>query len=88
MKPYPWGKLVEIHEIGEYIIVEYKSNVYRNSQAVHTEHEEKSTWHPYTNAKDTSCSFESLDAALVGAIARKHDGLNTKADVYFMKAVL
>ena len=31
--------------------------------------------------------FDTLDAALVNAIAVKHDGINTRVDEYFMKSI-
>ena len=40
-------------------------------------------FHPYVDGEDCNCSYESLDAALIGAVARKHDGINTKMDTYF-----
>jgi len=81
-KPYVWGKIKKIHEIGEYVIVEYSEPNYRN-----VENNESIVFHPFINGKDTNRGYDTLDGAIVGVIARKHDGINTKADRYFMKAI-
>lgn len=55
---YTWGKLVEVHEINNYLIVEYEN-----------EYEGINSFHPYVNGYDTHCNFSSLDYALIHAIA-------------------
>lgn len=85
---YTWGKMVGIYEIGEYLIVEYKPFNYENGRPSATDtYKEESNYHPYINGNDTNTSYDSLDAAIVRAIAQKYDGCNTKADHYFMKAI-
>lgn len=71
---YTWGKVIKIHCIGEYQIVEaIKDN--------------KSQWHGYINYLDTNVSYLSLDSALVGCIGIKYEGGNGKAAMYFNKMV-
>lgn len=82
------GQTVMIHEIGEYAFVEYKPKVFEEgNQKIPTEYNQNSNFAAFINGKGIGRSYESLDAALVGAIAYKHDGANTKADHYFMKAI-
>lgn len=73
---FSWGHVHAVHRIGEYTIVEYK---HRHSGEI--------AFHVYVGNKDTSTSFESLDAALVGAIAYKAEGPNSQAAWYFMKMI-
>ena len=42
---------------------------------------------PYINYKSTIFIFHDLEQAIVHAIARKHDGPNTRADEYFWKMI-
>lgn len=83
---YTWGKLVKIHEIGEYKVVEYFSYKYENNHRTDG-YEETASFHPYINDQDTNNSYESLDAALVGVIAYKQDGPNSQAARFFMKMI-
>lgn len=76
---FPWGKIIHIYYVGhEYTIVEYHP---RGILSVPIE------YHGYINDKDTNRSWDSLDAAIVGCIARKHEGPNHRADVYFMRMI-
>lgn len=54
-KPYTWGELQVVHEIGNYLIVEYTKDG-------------EVGFHPYVNGKDTNTSHGSLDKALIHAI--------------------
>lgn len=81
---YTWGPALAIHEIGEYAIVEYQENPVSNPKP---DWVSRVLFHGYINGRDTNEAFESLDAALVGMIARKHDGINSRAAGYFMKMI-
>lgn len=71
---YTWGKVVNIHSVGDYQIVEaIKDN--------------KTHWHGYIDYKDTNVSYTSLDSALVGCIGIKHEGGNGRAAMYFCKMI-
>ena len=83
---FTWGKVIEVHEIGEYSIVEYNDEK-RGVIGEEKEHENVIKFHPYINGIDTNHSYDSLDAAIVGAIANKLDGSNSQAGGYFMKMV-
>ena len=72
---FVWGEIVKDHELGEYLIREY---IEKNGETA---------FHVYRNGIDTHTSFECIESAIVGAIARKYDGLNTQADLYFIRAI-
>ena len=84
---FVWGKLVKIHEIFEYAIVEChplaKSNP--NSCTLDTIDMNALEYHPYINGEEISCAYNSYDEALAGCIAYKHEGINHNAENYFMK---
>ena len=82
-KRFPWGKILDIHWLEEHsAIVEYSENKTENV-----------FFHPYVydastgEYKDTNRGNLSLDAALAGAIAYRHEGINHRADVYFIRAI-
>lgn len=73
---YTWGRVIDIHCIGEYQIVEYEDK--RTNEHL---------WHGYINYSDTNASYYSLDSALIGCIGRKYEGANGKAAMYFEKMI-
>ena len=73
---YPWGKVIKVHCIGEYQIVEFIEN-----------NESKTHYHGYMNYNDTNTSYNSLDSALIGCIGIKYEGGNGKAAMYFCRMV-
>jgi hypothetical protein len=75
---FPWGKVVKVHEVGEYQIIEYHGQIMKNGTGTGKYEPEKTTFHVYGE----SHSYDSLDKALIGAICLKHDGCNTRADYY------
>lgn len=83
LEKWPWGDVIKVHSIGEYDVVEYM----RKKMGYHDD-EEGIHFHPYIYGKDTNHTYESMDAALVGAIAYQAEGPNHRADVYFMRAIL
>ena len=74
---FTWGRIIKIMEIGDYTIAEFH----------HRHHESMVEYHLWINGKDTRTSYDSLDSALAGAIARKYEGCNTQAGYYFMKMI-
>ena len=62
---FPWGKIVDEHEIGPYHFVEYK----RFKSGSTKETKETTEFTIYIDGKDTHCGALSLDAALVLAVA-------------------
>lgn len=69
-KPFTWGKVVKIHEVGEnYTIVEYLSTF--------TGEVGKRKFHCYNNNKDDSISSNSFDGALLTCMSRARLEVNT-----------
>lgn len=76
-REYHWGRVIKIHCVGEYQIVE----------AIRDDKDENVHYHGYINYDDTNTSYSSLDSALVGCIGRKYEGGNGKAAMYFCKMI-
>lgn len=79
---FVWGPISWIHEIGPYMIVEYRQD--RSTFIGRDQNDHGRTlFHPYLNGKDTSTSYESLSSALVGVIGYEREGGNGRAACYF-----
>ncbi len=88
-KPYTWGKVVKIHEIGPYSIVEYIPWT-ENEDGVITESVDPKSDHNYScyiDSEDVQIITENLDHALVASIAYLHEGDYTSAPEYFMRMI-
>lgn len=70
------GNVEEVYNIGDYQIAKYISK-----------DDKKERYHPYYKGKSYSTSYNSVEEAMVGVVAYRFDGLNTKADVYFIRAI-
>lgn len=66
---YTWGKLAEVYEIANYLIVAYYPTKYENGSCLDGQYEEKLSFHPYINGRDTNHSFGSLDNALIHCVS-------------------
>jgi hypothetical protein len=75
-----WGRVVEVHKIGDHEIIECiprkTDSEILDFDAPHEFHVNGASWH---------CN--SLDAAIMGALAYKYDGSNTQAPRLFCKAL-
>lgn len=81
------GKFVKTHEIGDYIILEYKPTKYEGCAPLKGQYEDESRFCPFVNCKSTNCTYSTLEMAIVSAIAYKFDGANSRAAEYFMKSI-
>jgi hypothetical protein len=70
-KSFSWGKVIKVHVIGEYQIIEYETKINKDIN-----------FHPYINFCDIGHSYYTLDEALIGVIAYKYDGANSQAFYY------
>ncbi len=86
-KKFVWGPIVDIHEIGDYQIIEYNPQIFNKCTGTGKYDYNRTQFHPYINYNDTSHSYKTLDEALIGTIALKHDGLNSQAAYYFYKMI-
>lgn len=75
---FPWGVITQVHKVGSYQIVEYREDEVWDSHGM-------MLFHPYIDGRDTCHDYHSLDAALIGVIAYRADGPNTRADRYICK---
>lgn len=75
---FVWGKVIAIHTVGEYQIVEYVDKH-------HEDGENGISFHGAIDWADAHVSFNSLDEALVGLVARKYEGDNSCAGEYFFR---
>lgn len=87
-KKFAWGRVIQRHAIGPYEIVEYAERGADNHKKYPSQETGRILFHPYVKKVDTNHSFESLDAALAGAIAYRNEGINHQADIYFMRGIL
>jgi len=62
-KDFPWGRIVEDHEIGPYMVREYVDRLHG-----------KTLFHGYIDGQDKAESWPSLDAALAGLIVLRSLG--------------
>ena len=79
---FVWGPIEKVHNIGEYLIIEYHPEIFRKCCGT-GKHHKHTEFHPYIKGVDTSRAYDTLDKALVGAIATKHEGCNSHAADYF-----
>jgi hypothetical protein len=86
VRDFPWGPIERVHEIGEYQIVEYHPQVFKNCCGT-GEYHEYTHYHSYRDGKDCRTSYETLDEALIGVIACKYDGANSQAAAYFGRMI-
>lgn len=86
---FTWGTVQQIYEIGPYAVVEsidwqmdgksFKIGKW-SDDGPHS-------FHGYVDGRTMGQSFSSLDSAIVGCIAYKHDGPNTQAGYFFCKMI-
>jgi hypothetical protein len=66
--PFTWGQLLEIHTLGRYQFVEYYGHEYKDGHPTGGLNK-TTTFSLYVDGKSTSHSYNSLEEAMVGAIA-------------------
>ena len=87
-KAFVWGRMLHLYDIGDYNIVEYNPWKVRNCHVLTGFPDlKKRRFHTYIKGVSTSHSYPSMDEALVGVIAYKLGGCNTRADRYFFYGV-
>jgi hypothetical protein len=77
------GDVIKVHVIGPYDVVEYWQKPASNSE----DRNVYRAFSTYIDGRRTGRSFSSLDEALVGCVALRHDGINTRADGYFIRSI-
>lgn len=77
------GEFVGLHSIGDYDIVEYWSKPFSNDE----DRREYLSFSTYIAGRRTGITYRSIDAALAGCIAIKHDGVNSQAGSLFIRSI-
>ena len=87
--PFTWGETIQLHVVGdEYVIVEFHPwQKYGCLILTGQPNKNEFEFFGWVHKKPTGCTWNSLDAAIVGCIALKHEGLNGRAASYFMKMI-
>lgn len=81
-KSFPFGRVIDIHRISEYEIIEFIPLAYMGE---HLTLRSENCREFFINNYGLYCN--TLDEAIVCAIARKHDGINSEAHIYFMRMI-
>jgi len=87
-RTFPWGPIDAVHRIGNFQIVEYRSDKSNSTQSEYWHEHGETMFHPYINWKDTNRSYTSLESALVGAVGVVREGPNGRAAEYFDRMTL
>ena len=66
---FVWGKIVKIHDVGRYTIVEHD-----DYPATNANRESERSFYVYVNGKDTHTSAPTMEQALLHAIAEAFAG--------------
>ena len=80
---FPWGRVVNVHQINDYEIIEYLDRIVTASGTITRTIGDVHMYH--VNGENRSC--HSLDEALVTAVALRYDGSNTQADKFFFRMI-
>jgi hypothetical protein len=93
-KPFTWGTVKEWWTIGRYTICRYEhdrpcviASEGRELSPRQLNKRDPLRYHTWVGGEDTNHGHSSLDEALAHCIAYEHDGINTRADRYFLKAI-
>ncbi len=88
---FTWGRVIKIHEIGEYAIVEFIETP-DEPDKVDENYKPVISFFAYVpgavlrwEGENDHTSYDSMDSALAACIAFKYEGHGHQADRYFMK---
>jgi hypothetical protein len=74
-----------MYHIGDIHILSYHPWKVENNRLLSGQPDETVLFHGWVDIEDTSHSWETLDAAIVGCISYRVEGPNGKAGEYFMR---
>lgn len=81
-KRFPWGPIDKLHTIGEYLIAEYRQDYSTMGGCFDAREHGATRFAIAINGEDKRRIYYTLDEALVGVIAIKHNDFGTHADQY------
>lgn len=80
-EPYTWGRVAEIHEIGDYAIIEAHGPLMDGACAAKPRREDPTpTFHPYVRGEDWSHAYVTLDEAICACIVFNLGGWSAAAN--------
>jgi len=85
--PFTWGLLLKIHEVGPYVIVKYHPWKSKGVSVLTGYPDYDRTSYHVDEGGRGGYSSDDLDVALAHAIAVRSDGINTRADRYFIRSI-
>ena len=77
---FPWGPIDAFHEFGPHTVIEYRRDQSRTDQSEYWSEHGRSMFMVWGDHHFSTRSYYSFDEAVLGAVALRHDGLNTQAD--------
>ena len=83
--PFTWGEITKFYEIGPYTIAAYHPRKIKGVTLSHETDYDEVAYHGWIDGKSCGSHWDSLDAAMAGCIACRHEGCNHYADGYFMR---
>lgn len=85
---FVWGKVKEVHVVGDYQIIEYHPRACTESGHITRDIDyDKTLFHPCIDWEDAHGSYISMDEALIGVIAYRAEGPNGRAAMYFCRMI-
>lgn len=69
---FVWGKVIKIHTISDFQIIE-------------ADREGVTYFHVYIDFNDTNNSADTIDEAIITALVRKYDGINSQAACFISR---
>ncbi len=79
---FTWGHVDKIYDIEEYTIVRFNPRIVDGFTVTHSIDYGKFSYHAWISGKDTCRSYDSLEAAINGAICYKIEGPNGRLANY------
>lgn len=86
--PFTWGLPIKYYHVGPYTVLMFHTWQRKGSSVLTGLADlNKIEYHGWIDGKDTSTSWTTLDEALAGLIAYRHDGPNCRAGDYFIRSL-
>ncbi len=86
---FTWGEIIKFYELEEYTIASFypKWNDVKNEERKSYHKGKRIYFYAWVNKKSVGMHFNTLEEAIVGGIAYKHEGPNSQALLYFMRMI-
>lgn len=84
---FVWGQILEIMDIGPYSIASYHPHQNKDGRISMKIDDSRTQFHGWLDGQDTGRAWHTLDEALVGLVAFRAEGPNSRAAEYFSKMI-